>query len=485
MSAGSGGARDPDVPAIGTANPMEGVAEADRTSRFPGPRDLFSPETFAGRRARLAERLGDGVLVLFGAKSVLDLWEERRFDPAFAVEAFRQEPNLFWLTGLEVPGVAVVLDAAPDGGPPGAAGRVDVFSPRPDRDREACRCLGLRAPRPTEEFEEAFGAATRGRPVYMIVRDEGVPSIRRGFAEESAFPFLLPGGEAGTCPDELLRARLQRHFRLDDVRSAVPLLTELRRAKDDEEVRALRKAAEATVAGFEAGIAAVAPGVDECEVIGEMDRAFRRTGAHRRSFAPVVQSGRDGLRSFVDVVDAYDGLNRTMRESELVLIDYGAELGYYMADLARTVPVSGRFSDRQRTAYQAYMVAYEAGLSAIGPGVSFMDVAAAAGGALRDALGDLPFWLRPATTDFAEAIPGQRPGHFLGLSLHEHEDYRVPMVPGEVLAYELHFRLPDQGWRISVEDMVLVTSRGPEVLTASLPRTADELEGLMTEPAGA
>lgn len=462
---------DAGIPPVGTAAPFEPPDDDARQSRFPAPADLFSPRTFRRRRERVAERMEDGVLVLFGAKSVLDAWEERRFDPTFRIEPFRQEENLFWLTGLELPGAVVLLD--------GETAELEVFAPVPGQGDGVCERLGLDPPRPLEQLDEALRRRGEGRPAYIVVRSAEVPSLRSGFAETSAFPSLLPGGEPGTHPDEILRARFRERFPVSEVRSAVPMFTELRRTKDDEEVEALRRAARAGVAGFRAGISAVAPGVDECVVVGEMERAFRRSGAHRRAFAPVVQSGRDGLRSFVDVLDAYDGLNRTMQEGELVLLDYGAEVGYYVSDLARTVPVSGRFSERQRAAYEAYMTAYEGGLSTIGPGVSLMQAAEAAGEALRSALDDLPGWLRPQACEFAASASEHRPGHFLGMSLHEHEGYRVPLEPGEVLAYELHFRLPEQGWRISVEDMLLVTPDGCQVLSASLPRSPEELEELM------
>lgn len=443
-----------------------------RHGKFSRPALRFSPATFRERRRRLVELTDDGVAVLLGAKSVLDVWEERRFDPAFRVETFRQESNFFYLTGLELPGAAAVLDLA--------TGALEVFLPGVDAQARAeLDRLDLDAARPLSEFDDRVAGLLRGRTAYVIVRSGDVPSLRSGFAEHTSFPSVLPGASPGTFPDERIAAVIRERFAPAAVVSLVPVLAELRRTKDAQEVAAIRDAVAASIAGIAAGISAVAPGVDTCEVSAEMGRAFRRHGAPREAFTPVVQSGEDGLRSFVDVVDAYDGLNATMRSGDLVLLDYGAEVDYYVGDLARTVPVSGRFSPDQRIAYDVYMTAYRAGLDALGPGVPFMAAAAATGRALSDLEPDAPEWLRPAISDFARAVVDLRPGHFLGMELHDHEEYYRPLEPGEVIAYEHHFRVSERGWRITVEDMVLVTDEGRLVLSRDLPGDADALERLM------
>lgn len=460
------------IPSVGTAV-VGAAARTGRHGKFSRPALRFSPSTFRERRRRLVGLTDDGVAVLFGAKSILDAWDERRFDPTFRLEMFRQESNLFYLTGIELPGAAAALDLA--------SGALEIFLPRIDAQARAeLDRLDLGVARPLSEFENRIAGLVRGRMVYLVVRTRDVASLRSGFAEHTSFPSVLPGGSPGTFPDERLAAVIQERFDPAAVTSLVPVLAELRRTKDAEEIAAIRDAVAASIAGIRAGISTVAPGVETCEVSAEMRRAFRRHGALREAFAPVVQSGEDGLLSFVDVVDAYDGLNVTMRSGDLVLLDYGAEMDYYVADLARTVPVSGRFSAEQRIAYDAYVTAYQAGLDALGPRVPFMAAAAATGRALNDLEPVVPEWLRPAISDFARAVVDLRPGHFLGLELHDHEEYYRPLEPGEVIAYEHHFRIPQRGWRITVEDMVLVTDDGRLVLSRDLPRDAEALESLMS-----
>lgn len=468
---------DHGVPAIGTAVSGEGIAPMDRRSRFSNPARRFSPSTFRERRQLLLERTGSGLAILFGAKSILDAWEERRFDPTFRVGPFRQEANLFYLTGLELPGAAATLDLT--------TGEIQIFLPRPN---EAARAelerLELGDPRPLSAFERHVTEAVEDGVAYLVVRSEDIASLRAGFSEESSFPRLLPGGQPHTFPDRRLSARFRARFRPSAIESLLPALLELRRTKDSEEIGAIRDAATTTVHGLTAGISAVAPGVDTREVAAEIERESRRRGAQRHAFSPVIQSGADIVRSFVDVIDSYDGLNRTLEEGELALLDYGAEQDYYVADVARTVPVSGRFSEDQRTAYRAYLRAYRAGLEAIGPGVSFMSAAKATTMAFQDQLPHLPPWLRSAASEFTRAAGDLRPGHFLGLELHDHEEYHTPFRPGEVVAYEHHFRIPRRGWRITVEDMVMVTETGSKVLSDGLPKDPEELETLMASRGG-
>lgn len=466
-----------DVPTVGTRASGGGIARADRREKFSDPARRFSPSTFRERRRRLVERTGNGVAVLMGAKSILDAWEEHRFEPTFRVAAFRQEVNFYYLTGLAIPGAAATLDLE--------SGEIRIFLPRlAEEARTELDRLELTDALPIAAFEKKIAEQVRGRPAYLVFRSPEVVSLRSGFAEESSFAPSLPGGRPGTFPDERLSARFATRFRPSEVRSLVPALLELRRTKDPEEIGAIRDAAAATVDGLTSGISSVAPGIDSREIAAEIERGSRRRGAQRHAFSPVIQSGADIVRSFVDVIDSYGGLNRTLEDGELVLLDYGAEQDYYVADLARTVPVSGRFSEDQRIAYRAYLRAYRAGLEVIGPGASLMSAAKAATEAFEDQLPRLPAWLRSAASDFVRAAGDLRPGHFLGLELHDHEEYHTPFRPGEVVAYEHHFRIPERNWRITIEDMVLVTETGGEVLSDELPRDPDELEMTMTAGSG-
>jgi Xaa-Pro aminopeptidase len=445
---------------------------ADNEWRFPTHRDVFTPANFRVRRERLAKLIPDGIVVLLGAKGVIDAWEEHRNDPTFRVQPVRQEENLFFLTGLSIPGAAVVLDART------ADARVYL----PDRIRDGAaevRRLGLGSPLPLADLEQDLDAQIKDRPVYLIVRSEEIASTRNAFGGEGAYPSILPGGMHGTYPEDQFQALFHKRFPNATIRSVLPAMETLRKINDAEEVRALRESVRVSAKGLLAGIAAVAPDVDEREVAAEIEHVFRRSGAQFTAYGADIQSGPNSVRSFVDLFGSYDTANRTMQAGELVLVDHSAEVNYYTCDIARTVPVSGKFDADQRIAYEAYLAAYEAGLAEIRPGVPYLRAGEVAAQVMMGKLSTLPAWLRKPAEAFIERTGGRRPGHFLGMNLHVHEDYESALQPGQVVAYELHLQMPERNWRITIEEAVLVTEKGHDVLSAEIPRSIAGLEKIV------
>jgi Xaa-Pro aminopeptidase len=444
------------------------------TGKFPTHRDAFTPANFRARRDRLAQLMPDGVVVLIGAQGVIDAWEEHRYDPTFRVQAVRQEENFFYLTGLSVPGLAVILD------PKTSGARVYALRATPAVEAEVHR-LGLDGPLPLDRLDHDIEEQVKGgRPVYLLVRSEQTASTRAAFSDDVTFPSFVPGGAPGTYPEDHYRALFQKRFPKAIVHSIVPAMQQLRKVNDAEEVAALRHTVELSANGLMAGIASVAPGVDEREVAAEIEHAFKRAGAQFISYGADVQSGPNGMKSFIELFGSYDTGNRTMREGEFVLVDHSAEVNYYVCDLARTVPVSGRFSADQRIAYETYLAAYQAGLAQIRAGNPYMRAAQNAAEEMKRRLPQLPEWMRKPAETFVERTAGHRPGHFLGMNLHVHEDYDSPLQPGQVVAYEPTLQVPDRGWRITIEDSILVTEKGNEVLSRSIPWSVDGIEKLMT-----
>ena len=440
--------------------------------KFSTPNDVFSPATFRARRQRLADLVPDSVVVLIGAKSVIDAWEEHRYDPTYRVQGLRQQEHLFYLTGLGIPNAVVVLDTK--------AMTAGVYVPHVTEQIQAeLHRLGLGTARPLDRLDADVDAAIKGRSAHLLVRPVGLPSVRTSFEQQNPFPAWLPGSGEGTFPEDHLLHLFRKRFPRADVRSIAPAIEALWKVPDEEEVAALKRAVEISVEGVRKGIMAVAPGIDEREIAAEAEYAFKKAGAQHPAYAADIQSGPNAMRSFIDVFGSYDLSNRTMQAGEIVMVDHSAEVNYYVSDIARTVPVNGRFSGDQRLAYETYLLAYDAGLKAIQPGVPFMRAAEAAAEAVRPRLNELPDWLRKPVAVWADSIVERRPGHFLGLNLHIHEDYESPLRPGQVMSYELHLFIPEKAWRFTVEEAVLVTATGHEVLSRSLPRSVNGLEQLM------
>ncbi len=446
-------------------------------AKFTTHRDVFTPANFRARRERLGRLIPNGVVVLLGAKGVIDAWEEHRYDPTFRVQAVRQEENFFYLTGLSAPGLAVILDVT--------AGSARVYALRVTPSLEAeVRRLGLDGPLPLERLENDVDELTRGgRPAYLLVRSDDTASTRAAFGGSVTFPSFVPGGAPGTYPEDQYRSLFTKRFPKAVVRSIVPAMQQLRKVNDREEVEALRHTVELSAHGVAAGIAAVAPGMDEREVAAEIEYSFRRAGAQFVAYGADIQSGPNGMRSFIDLFGSYDTANRTMRDGEFVLVDHSAEVNYYVCDLARTIPVSGRFSADQRIAYEAYLAAYQAGLSEIRAGNPYMRAAQKAAEEMKRRIPQMPEWLRKPAETFVERTAAHRPGHFLGMNLHVQEDYDSPLQAGQVVAYEPTLQVPERGWRITIEDSILVTDDGNDVLSRALPWSVDGIEKLMMRKA--
>jgi len=448
------------------------------TGKFPTIADVFQPATFAARRARLASLVSDGPIVLFGEKNPIDAWDEHTNDPFFKVGPFRQEENFFYLTGLSFPDLAVVIDPA--------VHETTIYSPatstapgHADGGAElqaAVRRMGLRDPVPMVRLEPDLESTIRSRPVYLLTRSD---ALTTAFNPQHVFAPFLPGAAPDTYREDVMRRLFERRYPGVVVKSIVPAMVSLRKVLDADEVAAMRRVVTISTAGLRRGIAHVAPGVDEREIAAEIEYAFRKSGAQLIAYGADLQSGPNGLRSFIDIDASYDLRNRTMRAGEVALIDHSAEANYYVSDLARTVLVSGRFTADQRLAYNVYLAAYEAGLAAIKPGVPYMDAGRVAGKALQSRVEELPDWLKVPAREFATTLATGTPGHFLGMNLHIHDDYDSPLVPGQVVAYESAFKIPERGWRFTAEDVVLVTAGGHDVLSADLPRTADGIERMM------
>jgi Xaa-Pro aminopeptidase len=464
------------TPAVAATTAPQQAATRETGSKFPTHREVFSPANFRGRRERLGKEIPEGVAVLIGAMGVIDAWEEHRNDPTYRVQPVRQEENLFFLTGLSGPGLAAIVD------PKTSSARVYTLHVTPDIEADVKR-LGLDGPLPMDRFDHDVEEQIKGRPVYLLVRSPQTASTRAAFGGDIALPAFIPGGAAGTYPEDQYRALFQKRFPSADIRSIVPVMEKLRSVNDREEVEALRRTVKISADGLRAGLAVVAPGMDEREVAAEIEHMFRRSGAQLVAYGADIQSGPNGMKSFIELFGSYDTGNRTMKDGEFVLVDHSAEVNYYVCDLARTVPVSGRFSDDQKIAYGAYLAAYEAGLAQIRAGNPYMRAAQAAAEAMKQRIPQLPEWMRAPAETFVQRTAGHRPGHFLGMNLHTHEDYDSPLEPGHVVAYEPTLQVPARGWRITVEESVLVTENGNEVLSSSLPRSIEGLEALLTRKA--
>ena len=237
------------------------------------------------------------------------------------------------------------------------------------------------------------------------------------------------------------------------------LIDSLRVVKDSTEIATIQKATDITGQALVETIRRIKPGMNEYEVEALIEYGFHSRGSQRRGFPSIVGSGPN------TTVLHYNANRRVIAPGELVLMDVGAELDYYCADITRTVPADGRFTTRQLEIYNIVLAASRAAFEAVKPGVTLRDVHKAASDVIEKA-GYGKYFIHYTS-------------HYMGMDVHDVGDRDQRLVPGMVFTVEPGIYIPEEKIGIRIEDDVLVTAEGCRVLSESIPRRADEIEKLM------
>jgi Xaa-Pro aminopeptidase len=277
----------------------------------------------------------------------------------------------------------------------------------------------------------------------------------------------------------LWRNALAQRWPSAEIRSAREIISELRAIKSPAEIQIIRRVATTSAVALLAGIQGLKPGRTQREVEAEVVFACISAGAEGPSFWPWVMSGPNAVlpKPFESLAD-YRHLNRRMLEGELVRVDVGSDADFYKGDVGRTAPVSGRFSPAQRETWDLLVKAYQAGLSVIRPGARHGDIVSACRNEVKTVQPTLltPLAKEAATMLLDPANRGVWHLHSSGLEPGE-KGPAGEIKAGMILEFEPTFALSGQGFYL--EDMILVTVSGYEILTLGLPYTADEIEQLM------
>jgi Xaa-Pro aminopeptidase len=255
--------------------------------------------------------------------------------------------------------------------------------------------------------------------------------------------------------------------RLADVR---PHIERQRAVKSPGELALLRKAVDASIEGHLAAMKTVRPGVFEYETAARMEFEFRRRGCEWPAYPPIVGSG------FFSTVLHYDADDQQMKDGDVVVMDVAGSYSGYAADITRTLPVNGRFTPRQREIYEIVLGAQNAAMAAAKPGMSLRHG--------KNSLHDIAYaYINTHGKDLDGEPLGQYfihlLGHSIGLNVHDPMDYNLPLEPNMVVTMEPGIYIPEEKIGVRIEDDILITQDGYELLTRRLPRTVEEIEKLM------
>lgn len=429
--------------------------------------DHPSADFHRGRRAAVMAALpGNALAVVLGGVerggSVDDLQE------------FTQNPDLYYLVGTREAGSALLL--APGGVEvDGKRVREVLFVPPRDPGLEiwlgrrfgagrAMRELGVELALPLERFDDVVGSLAVAWPGPLFT---------------TRFPVAVPPGTPLADQMEVLAEAASAGPELDDT-ALEAALARLREVKEPEEMVFLQRAVDITVEAYREALGFIEPGRAEYEIEAVIEHGFRMRGSEHPGFPSIVGSGENS------VLLHYDTNRRVTRDGDLVVMDVGASYRGYTADVTRTVPVNGRFSEEQRALYDIVLHAQEAAIEAVRPGASFGAPGQAASAVLARGLADLGLLESPRDLMRLSRFFPHGTSHYLGLQVHDVGAYRA-LKPGMVITVEPGIYIPpaediDPRWwniGIRIEDDVLVTERGPEVLSAGAPKAPAEIERLM------
>ncbi len=270
----------------------------------------------------------------------------------------------------------------------------------------------------------------------------------------------------------------QRNFPLHRVRRLAPIMHELRAVKSAHEINAIQAACHLTGQGFRRVLKFVKPGVNETEVEAEFAHEFIR---HKGQFAypPIIASGANNN------ILHYNQNDQVCKKGDLLLLDVAAGLGNYMSDLTRTIPVSGKFSRRQKQVYNAVLRIFRAQVAALVPGKTTKDLRQECEEITAKECVDLgllkPAQLKKQTPDNPAVRPFFMHGvsHPIGLDVHDVTYNHFKIAPGWVLTVEPAIYIKEEGFGVRIENTVVVTENGQLDLMADIPIEADEIEDLM------
>jgi Xaa-Pro aminopeptidase len=421
---------------------------------------------FHERRAKLLREMGgDGVIVMFGYGDA---------EVASSTTMFRQDETFYYLTGWNEPGalILVVPKAAKAGS---AAVEIDkeiLFIP-PHDDRPGSY-HGELWEGPKLGPDDADAASRTGFPAVKSITlfQSELDEVMKGFSKIYTEATPQPeSGEDSFIQD--MQSRLKKMAPLAILADFRPAVTRLRTVKSPGEIALIRKAAEASVEAHLAAMKTVKPGMWEYEVAARMQYEYQRRGCEWPAYPPIVGAG------FYSTVLHYDQNSRQMADGDVVVMDVAGSYGGYASDITRTLPVNGKFTARQREIYQIVLAAADAAIAAAKPGMYL---------GRRGAKGLHEIAYEYINTH-GKDLKGQPLGqyfihglsHSVGLNVHDPFEYNQPLQPGMVVTIEPGVYIREEKLGIRVEDDILITENGCEVLTRRLPRTVEDIERAMAQ----
>jgi Xaa-Pro aminopeptidase len=301
---------------------------------------------------------------------------------------------------------------------------------------------------------------TENTPVWI----SKAPHVTLSGCHDRAFPADRAAAkdplDGRVSREEALARNLTEKFECE-VKDFTPILSEIRRVKTPEEIDAMRRAGRAGSAAMAEAIRSTQPGQGEWQIEALMSFVHRREGAEGPAYHGIVGSGPNAL------VLHYSSVSREMQAGEMLLIDYAPEYDHYASDITRSWPTDGKFTQRMAEIYDAVLEAQEAGIAAVAPGKTMREIDKVCRKVLQ-------------SRGMGKLMP-HGACHYIGMEVHDVGEFDKPFEPGVSFTIEPGVYDPASGIGVRIEDVVVVTETGCEVITSDVPKAREAIVALWNE----
>lgn len=415
---------------------------------------------FTKHRQRFMAKLKPNSIAVFNANDIYPI-------SADSTLPFEQHRDLFYLTGIDQEETILIL--CPDAKDPKhremvfvreTNAHIAVWEGHKLTKSEAAAVTGIDHVQWTTDFEASFlELAKQAENIYINTNEHYRAKVETQTREDRFIEW---------CKQQFPKKNYEKsNF----------ILQGLRGVKDPEEIAHIQQACDITEKGFRRILGFVKPGVWEFEIEAEFSHEFLSNRSKGFAYTPIIASGANSN------VLHYIENSQQCKAGELILMDVGAEYGNYASDMTRTIPVSGRFTPRQRAVYQAVLKVKDEATKLLIPGVLWKDYHVEVGKLMSSALVDLGLLAKKEVSDNTEAYKKyfmHGTSHNLGLDTHDYGLLDEPMETNMVFTVEPGIYIPEEGFGIRLEDDVVVQATGAPVnLMTNIPIDPDEIEALM------
>lgn len=422
--------------------------------------ESINPNLFINNRSLLANKLKENSIAIFNSNDVMPTNSD-------GTMPFKQNSDLFWLTGVDQEESLFAMTKK--------NGKIEEFL----FVKETNEIIAI-----WEGAKLSKESATKNSGIKNVYWLSDIEKLLNKEISNTASLYLNKNIHSRATSlvqtrDDRFREQIMKSFPDKSIDEIAPIMHELRFIKSDLEIGLMQKACDITEKGLRRILPIIKPGIAEFEIEAELMHEFLSNRSAGFAYQPIIGSGLDSC------VLHYIDNNKRCLDGDILLMDFGAEYANYASDLTRTVPVNGRFSERQKNIYNAVHRVMKEATNMLRPGTDHKKMQQEVIKIMEEELIGLGLFSRLDVKNQDPKNPCYRKyfmhgtSHSLGLDVHDVGDTTTPMQPGMVFTCEPGIYIREEGIGIRLENDILVTSGDPDDLMKNIPIDLEEIEDLM------